>query len=99
MPADDNSTIAPGQSKRFRYLGEFIPNQVSIQNLSPNAQSNYTVKSGPQSWTYFGFVPPRQTQSIYVQWPTGLATFTNTGGGNIRVFGDGIFPVPPGEAE
>ena len=86
---------------RFRYLGELIPNQVFIQNLSKTSQANYTVKSGPRPWTYFGYIAPGVTQAIYVQWPTSVALFTNDSGGgvNIKIYGDGIFPVPPGTEE
>ena len=101
MTAEDNSIILSGQSKRLRYLGELIPNQVFIQNLSKTSQANYTVKSGPRPWTYFGYVAPGGTQAIYVQWPTSVALFANSSGGgvNIKVYGDGIFPVPPGTDE
>lgn len=99
MAGDNDSNIPSGQSKKFRYVGELIPNQVFVRNLSQGSQANYTVKSGPQPWTYFGYAPAGVTQAIYVQWPSGLATFTNASGAgiSIMVYGDGIFPVRPGE--
>jgi hypothetical protein len=97
--ADNDSNIAPGQSKTFIYVGQFIPNQVNIQNLSQTSQANYTVKSGPHPWTYYGLVPPGKTQAIQVHWPTGVAVFGNVGGGTINVYGDGLRPAAPGEEE
>jgi hypothetical protein len=97
--ADDDSTIPSGQSKRFLYVGEFIPNQVNIQNLSQTSRANYTLKSGPQPWTYYGFVAPGGTQPILVHWPAGAAVFSNVGTVSINVYGDGLRPVGLGEDE
>jgi hypothetical protein len=101
MAPENDSIIPSGQSKTFYYVGNMIPNQVLIQNLSPGTQANYTVKSGPHPWTYFGYVAAGQTQSIYVQWPTSVAVFTNASGSgiNIQVYGNGIRPATAEEAK
>jgi hypothetical protein len=80
-------------------VGEFIPNQVNIQNLSQTSQANYTLKSGSNSWTYYGFVAPGKTQAIQVHWPLAVAVFSNLGGGTIFVYGDGLRPAAPDEEE
>ncbi len=101
MEQADNSVIPPGQSRTFIYVGNMIPAQVLIQNLSSGSSANFTLKSGPQPWTYFGNVAAGQTQSIYFQWPSGLAVFANTspGGASIRVYGNGIRPASAEEAK
>ncbi|HET9364383.1 MAG TPA: hypothetical protein VFP71_05250 [Candidatus Angelobacter sp.] len=101
MAQEDNSIIPPGQSKVFFYVGNMIPAQVLIQNLSPGSQASYRLKSGTQSWTYFGNLPAGHTQSIYVEWPTNTAVFTNASGGDvhIRVYGNGIRPATAEEAK
>jgi len=91
--AGNDSTIPPGGSKQFIYVGQFIPNTVNVQNLSPSSQANYTVKSGPQPWTYYGFVPAGKTLPIVVHWPAGVAVFSNVGGASIKVYGDGLRPA------
>jgi hypothetical protein len=101
MAPEDDSIIPSGQSKTFYYVGNLIPNQVLIQNLSPSSNANYTVKSGPHPWTYFSNIPAGGTQSILVQWPTSVAVFANASGGgvSIRVYGDGIRPATAEEAK
>jgi len=101
MAQEDDSIIPPGHSKTFFYVSNLIPAQVLIQNLSPGSQASFRLKSGPQSWTYFGNLPAGHTQSIYFEWPTSIAVFTNASGGgvSIRVYGNGIRPATAEEAK
>jgi len=88
--------IGPNESRDFTYVGEMIPNQVSIQNLSPDQEAQFFmqgINDDVAGWKYFGAVPAGQTISVLVSWP-GEGRVTNRGDSNasINVFGDGIFP-------
>lgn len=93
------SIIAQGQSASFLYLGEMIPNQVLIHNLSTEFYADYILESGHGSWRFFGSIAPNTTASILVEWPSGKATFFNNSVANasIYVFGNGIFPEGPSD--
>lgn len=93
-PQSNPSIIAQGQSGSFLYLGELIPNQVLIHNLSTEFYADYILESGSRSWRFFGSVAPNTTASILVEWPAGKATFFNNSvaDASIYVFGNGIFP-------
>lgn len=97
--ASNPSIIPQGQSQTFIYVGNMIPNQVLIHNLSTEASASYILESGTESWRFFGTVPPGLTVSIMVEWPTGKAAFTNNSVANasIYVFGNGIFPEQSGD--
>jgi hypothetical protein len=94
-PQSNPSIIARGQTGAFIYVGEMIPNQVLIHNLSSEFYADYILESGHSSWKFFGSVAPNTTASILVEWPTGKATFFNNSVANasIYVFGNGIFPA------
>ncbi len=91
------STITPGHGKDFLYVGEMIPNQVFIQNLSTTEDATFTVTSGTQSWTYYGAARKGKKVNIQVRWPSGRARFENNSVANasILVSGNGIFPTTP----
>jgi hypothetical protein len=91
----DPSVIPSGKSQTFIYTGEQIPFQVIIANLSNTQVASYTTISGPKNaWQLWSTVAHGQAQSLFVQWPSGEATFTNLSpkGVNIQVGGLGIFP-------
>lgn len=92
--SQNDSVLNPGESKKFVYVGNLIPNQVNIQNLSDNP-AMFTVISGTGSWRVWWAVPPNETLSIFVQWFNGIATFTNISMENasVSVGGDGIRPL------
>lgn len=99
MSQTNPSIIPQGQSGRFRYLGEMIPNQVLIHNLNTQYGADYILQSGEHAWKLFGTIGPGQTISLLVEWPTSDATVFNNSvaDSSIYVFGNGIFPVVPGE--
>ena len=87
--------VEPGQSKEFVYVGEFIPNEVTVRNLG-TSQVQYFTSSGPNGWRLYNVVEGGRTQSILVQWMDSIATFTNEDGtSSIEIGGDGIFPYDP----
>jgi hypothetical protein len=94
--AVESSTVGPGESKTFVYVGEQIPNQVLVQNLSTSEQANFVTEAvngtDPQ-WKLFGVLDPGQTIQLWVQWPL-EARFHNQGlfQTSFVVYGDGIFP-------
>ncbi len=100
-PRSNPSIIAQGQSASFLYLGEMIPNQVLVHNLSQEFYADYILESGTESWRFFGSIAPNSTVSIQVEWPTAKATFTNNSiaDASIYVFGNGIFPDTSGDPE
>jgi hypothetical protein len=96
-------TLEPGQSKVFKYFGEEIPNQVTIQNLSTQNAATYIVQSGKddEAWSFYGSVEPNLTASILVHWPSTVASFTNNSlkDAAITIGGDGIFRSLPESEE
>ena len=87
--------IKQGKSKDFIYVGELIPNQVLVTNLTSSATASFELTSGAKSWTYTGTIGKGRTKSILVRWPSGRARFTNNSvaDATIEVGGDGIFPA------
>ena len=89
------SVLAPGQAGEFVYVGTMIPNQVLIQNLG-DAEAQYFLNSGLESWKYYGTVEPGRTAQVWVEWPNGRATFYNRSEeASIEIGGEGIFPYDP----
>ena len=92
----EDSTVLPGETKLFTYVGEQIPNQVLIQNKSTTEQANFVMQAvnGPEpQWRLYGAIGAGETVQYMVNWPT-QARFTNQGlfQSSIVVYGDGIFP-------
>jgi hypothetical protein len=94
-----NSSVGPGETKLFVYVGEMIPFQVYVQNQSASDQANFTMQgadSGGSEWKLFQVLDPGQTISYEVEWPS-RALFWNQGlvPSSILVYGFGIFPEDP----
>lgn len=94
MAADNPSIIAPGASQTFTYVGEQVPNAVTVINLDPVGQAGFRLTSGPAGWTLFGSVPAAGNVTLSVEWPSGQAVFTNDSVGNasIEISGAGLKP-------
>lgn len=92
--AEDDNVVNPGQSKDFVYVGELIPNDVNIQNLSEANTAIFTLKSGTEGWKLWWAVLANQTTTLTVEWFNGVATFSNISeeDASIRVFGEDIRP-------
>jgi hypothetical protein len=76
-----SSTVKPGESKDFIYVGEQIPNQVLVQNLDTTQQANFVmqgVNGSEFQWRLFCVLKAGETVSLWVSWPT-EARFTNQG--------------------
>jgi len=87
--------IPSGKTRRFKYLGDQIPNIVTFRKISGNPliQGSYTIKSGNDSWEYYGYIGDEGVSNVSVHWPTTVATITNTSKiSDIIIEGDGIFP-------
>ena len=95
----DTPFVRPGEKKIFVYVGEMIPNQVLIKNVSQTEQANYIMQglsshdSFPE-WSFYGILRAGEAVSHWVQWPSSKVLFTNQGlfQSSIEVGGDGIFP-------
>ncbi|MDQ2836867.1 MAG: hypothetical protein M3Y42_07060 [Actinomycetota bacterium] len=105
METTDNPLeVPPGQSVTIVYVGEQIPNQLIMQNVDEFSPVQYsvagTIGSGNKlepTWKLVGLLPPKQTISLLVQWPNGIALVTSEDGqGTIQLGGDGIFPYDGG---
>jgi hypothetical protein len=97
MADDVSGALRPGETRKFAYVGNLIPNQVNIQNLSAQPAS-YKLESGTSGWMLYGNVAPSATAALLVQWPSGIATFSNgSPQATIVIWGDGIRPFGPGD--
>jgi hypothetical protein len=88
----NKSILKPGESGNFVYVGEMIPNEVTIKNGDIN-DAEYSLESGEEGWKFYGNVKAGTTASILVEWFNGFATFHNLSPqANIEIGGNGIFP-------
>jgi len=83
-----SSKINPGQQQTFVYVGNLVPNPVSVKNLG-TAPVQFRLTSDPHGWSYYG----RSAGTLYVQFPTGKQIVHNDGTSPIEYTGDGIRPT------
>ncbi len=92
-----SNKIAPGQSQNFIYVGDFVPNQISVANVG-NGEATFRLTSLPPGWVYYGQITHGGlTASLLVQFPSGQFTVNNSGSNNIVVAGNGIRPIGPAD--
>jgi hypothetical protein len=98
--ANDPMQLGPGEAGVFQYVGEQIPAQLLVTNLSQNQEADFYVTSGCSStrpaeggWSFYGTMRAGETMSVWFEWPTAFATIVNRGdfGTSIEIGGNGIF--------
>jgi hypothetical protein len=87
-----SSRIEPGQSQKFIYVGESIPNSIVVKNLGTTA-APFRLTSTSPGWLYYGRVGSRAGVFVSVEFPNGRFTVHNDGSKPIEVGGDGIRPA------
>jgi hypothetical protein len=87
-----SSDIGPRQHKNFVYVGNYIPNRVTVKNLGATATS-FRLTSTRPGWVYYGRVAGNGAITLAVHFPTGKLTVFNDGRTTIRFTGSGIRPI------
>ncbi len=92
--------VSQGGSIAVVYLGEMIPNQLLITNLSTSESADFIIQGAdsqgsPVGWSYFSPLGAGETASVLVKWPTSTAVIFNNSVNDvtIAVGGNGIFPM------
>jgi len=85
--------IEPGQSRSFRYIGNLVPNEISVGNLSPTEGAEFRLTSDPPCWWYYYALPANRKTSILVNFPSSQLTCHDIGPGPIILSGDWIEPI------
>ena len=87
--------IKPNGQQAFQYVGELIPNEITVTKAAPGPSANYfKVQSGDPGWTlYYQFAQNQGNVNLLVNWPSSFGTISNDTVTEIEVSGDGLFPV------
>jgi hypothetical protein len=84
--------INPGMHKDFVYVGNFVPNKISVRNLGTK-QTRFRLTSVSPGWHYYGSVPSRGGVAVLVNFPSGKIRFYNDGPTAIDVSGEDLRPM------
>jgi hypothetical protein len=90
--AKPSNIIQAGQSQKFQYRGEEVPNGITITKAAPGPASQFRLSGGERGWTLYGTVSGAN-QQLQVNWPSGEGIVYCDSGSEIEVTGDGLFPV------
>jgi hypothetical protein len=84
--------IAPGYSKSFVYVGDLIPELISVKNAGAKP-TEFRLTSKPAGWVSYGRVLGNRLIPLVVHFPDGQLTFHNDGPSTIEISGQFLRPT------